>query len=351
MLVVKDHPFIEKYNPENYQPEVYDFLSDFSDTEINALLKCQEQQGLEEALLLTSFTVNKKYSFKKRSEGESALNPEAIKHQQQLDCYGFSIATSQILETIGIDHKIAFANTHSFIIAKKNENIFIVDSVLPNITGKLSPENICHKDCLDNNIFSLNMLNHAQQNYKIPHLNTFLRNNYWIRFSKNTNRYGSSDREDILPNKNPCLIVRTYNYKEGARVLYGFYEFKVSTENDQLSRGYYLSKVLKHSYPEIDIRNRPLTAEKLVQKLGQLGLRTMAVNVIDNISTGLRQTNTISPIIWKAMQYNNLGKILGIDLSQDAIDILAAQLEDNTLNPNQKRILNGKIMKLKKSQK
>jgi hypothetical protein len=62
---------------------------------------------------------------KKRTIGASALDKETINHSKQVDCYGYSIATSQILGTAGIDHKIAFANTHSFVIASNKRQNFM----------------------------------------------------------------------------------------------------------------------------------------------------------------------------------------------------------------------------------
>jgi len=345
---MKKHPFDDKYNPENYQPEVYDFFGDFSDNEISKLFAAKDRQGTEEALALTSFTVNNKYSFKKRRKQHSALDGETIAQKRQLDCYGYTIATSQLLDCLGINHKIAFANTHSFIVANGPDRnaYFIVDSFLPKITGELNPDNICHQDCLDNNVFSLNMFKHAQEAYNIPNLNYFVRENSWIRFSKNANKYGSSDREDIKSNKNPCLIVRTYNQDEGVKTLYSFDNFKTATENNQLSTAYNMSKILRDYYPEIDIRNRPLTAEQLIRKLGNLGLNTLAQGVIDNISDGLQQTNTISPILWKASQYSSLGKIIGLDLSATAIEMLENLQDHNTLSASQAQIIKGKINKL-----
>jgi hypothetical protein len=343
------HPFVEKYNPENYQPEVYDFLADFSDAEIYKIIETKDERGIEEALALTSRTVKNKYSFKKRTIGASALDKETINHSKQVDCYGYSIATSQILGTAGIDHKIAFANTHSFVIASNNDKFYVVDSLLPQITGELLPENICHKECLSQDIFSINMLNHARSLFYIHNMNSFIRENSWIRFSKNANKFGSSDREDIRSNKNPCLVVRTFNLPQGTRALYSFDNLRVATENNNLSTGYYMSKILAKNYPEIDIRNRPITAELLIRKLGSLGLKTMSINVIDSIAEGINQTNTISPTVWKAEQYNQIGINLDRTLSHTAINILEDLLENHSLSIFQKQLLEGKIIKFKKT--
>lgn len=82
------HPFVEKYNPENYQPEVYDFLADFSDAEIYQLIETKDERGTEEALELTSHTVKNKYSFKKRTIGTSALENETIIGSNKLIAMG-----------------------------------------------------------------------------------------------------------------------------------------------------------------------------------------------------------------------------------------------------------------------
>ncbi len=225
----------------------------------------------------------------------------------------------------------------------------MVDSLLTQITGELLPENICHKECLENDIFSINMLGHARSLFYIDNPNSFIRENSWIRFSKNANKFGSSDREDIMSKKNPCLIVRTFTPSQGTESLYSFDTMKVATENNNLSTGYYMSKILAKNYPEIDIRNRPITAEMLVRKLGNLGLTSLSINVIDNIAEGLSQTNTISPSVWKAEQYNLLGVNLDRTLSLTAIKILEKLLENDSLSIFQKQLLEGKIKKFKKA--
>lgn len=193
------------------------------------------------------------------------------------------------------------------------------------------------------------MLDHARELSVITDINAFIRRHEWIRFSQNASRLGSDDKEDIKPNNNPKIVVRVFEPEGGIRSLYSFDSFAVATENNNLSTGYYMSKILAKNYPEIDIRNRPITAELLIRKLGNLGLKTMSINVIDSIAEGINQTNTISPTVWKAEQYNQLGINLDRTLSHTAINILEDLLENHSLSIFQKHLLEGKIKKFKKA--
>ncbi len=343
------HPFVEKYNPDNYQPEVYDFTADFSDSEISEIADYFNQQPIDQALNNLSHSVQskyKKYKYKKRQKRYSALDKNTIKQKQIVDCYGYTIATSQILELLNIHHQIAFANTHSFVIAEAEKKPFIVDSYLPCISGPISPLTICHKDCLASEVFSINLYEHSLNNCKISSPNNFLRENPWIRFSKNANKLGSSDREDLQPNANPSLIVRTFEPKDGIRALYAFDNFKVKTANNKLTEAYLMTKELTTSYPDIDIRNRPFSAELLINKLGRLGLLRLATLAADNITEGRSLTDTISPEIWRSKQYLMLGRITASKtLQAESLQILENLSARPNLTIQQKRLIKGKITK------
>jgi hypothetical protein len=340
------HRFVKKYSPENYQPEVYNFLADFSDKELSGL---SSKASTEETIQSTANLVNSKYQFKQRAKGFSALEATTISQKRHINCYGFAIATSQILSALNINHQIAFANTHSFIIAKHNERLFIVDALLPQITGELKPNNICHRECIEKKIFSINMLNHAQEVSTVTHTNDFLRQNEWIRFSQSTKRLGSDDRQYIKPNKNPKIIARLYEPSEGVRVLYSFDNLVVSAETNRLTMGYLMTKELVNSYPELDIRNRPYAAELLIKKLGKLALNSLASNAIDNITAGLQKTNTIAPVLWRADQYSQISKLTSkkIYLNESVI-ILDSLLENPKLSQNQINLIAGKLNKYKR---
>lgn len=71
MDTLKNHPYLEKYDPENYQPEVYDFLADFSDIELSELIEVtnfSNRAQVEQSLQKITEIVHNKYTYKKRKK-------------------------------------------------------------------------------------------------------------------------------------------------------------------------------------------------------------------------------------------------------------------------------------------
>lgn len=239
MNSLKNHPYLEKYDPENYQPEVYDFLADFSDIELAQILEIpnfSNQAHTEQNLQNITEIVHSKYTYKKRIKGNLALSPETIGERGELDCYGFTLALSQALNMLNINHKIAFANTHAFVLANNYNTFYLLDALSPEISGEISTSNICHEDCVNKNIFSINMLKHIDNQPGSFNKMQFLREHPWTNFSKNQNRLGSGRSEELRPSANSNIYLRTYSPYDGSKALYAYDQYKVAIEQKNFPR-------------------------------------------------------------------------------------------------------------------
>lgn len=352
----KMHPFVEKYDPSFYKPEVYDFLADFSAEELQKFdqLAVFDHESTETNLQTITRLVHQKYRHKKKPRGALALNAEKIAQDREVDCYGYTIALSQVLAQKDIDHKIAYGNGHSFVVADVNSDLFILDALAPEISGLLQPQNICHRHCYEDNVFSLDMISHINQvsfGQQAVNPQDILLAQRWTHFRKNQDRFGSGGRESyIVQTKNSSIIVRSYQPESGITALYAYDQYKASVYNDRLPEAYYLSKVLENYYPNLDIRNKPQVTEKLITRLGKLGLDTLASLTIDRTAHARELEQTIAQQIWRSDQYRkiyvqNKGKEWA---KEKATNILSSLLLNATLTTGQKIAIKGKLIYLAK---
>ncbi|MCA9351096.1 hypothetical protein KC874_05405, partial [Candidatus Saccharibacteria bacterium] len=336
--------------------EVYDFLADFSAEELQKFdqLAVFDHESTETNLQTITRLVHQKYRHKKKPRGALALNAEKIAQDREVDCYGYTIALSQVLAQKDIDHKIAYGNGHSFVVADVNSDLFILDALVPEISGLLQPQNICHRHCYEDNVFSLDMISHINQvsfGQQAVNPQDILLAQRWTHFRKNQDRFGSGGRESyIVQTKNSSIIVRSYQPESGITALYAYDQYKASVYNDRLPEAYYLSKVLENYYPNLDIRNKPQVTEKLITRLGKLGLDTLASLTIDRTAHARELEQTIAQQIWRSDQYRkiyvqNKGKEWA---KEKATNILSSLLLNATLTTGQKIAIKGKLIYLAK---
>lgn len=64
---------------------------------------------------------------------DQQLSPEQILKSEETNCYGNAIVTSELLEELGIDHQVAFANRHAFLLLSepRTGRLFMLDSMRP----------------------------------------------------------------------------------------------------------------------------------------------------------------------------------------------------------------------------
>ncbi len=87
------------------------------------------------------------YPTDKIEAGEHSLILEDISKNQEADCYGFTYVTSDVLDTVGIEHWIGYANGHAMIILppQQSEDIkdcHVIDPLLPGLNQPISES--CH---------------------------------------------------------------------------------------------------------------------------------------------------------------------------------------------------------------
>ena len=291
------HSYKEKYNPDNYAPGVYDFLGDFSDEELAELrsLNWENPAAYEQNLITVTQAVHGKYSYKKRKKSLLALDAETVGNSRQVDCYGYSLALSQMLTNLDISHQIAFANTHAFVIAENEAKLYLLDALSPEISGELSLQNVCHTDCLKANVFAINIMRHINDQSTISDKSSFFRKHPWTNLLKNRHFLGSGHRDEVQPARNSNIYIRTYSPESGTKALYAYDQYRQATEQKQYSRAYFMSKVLSRAYPEIDIRNKPKPAENLITDLGRLGLVALASKTIDRTAQARQVAENYRP--------------------------------------------------------
>lgn len=351
---MSEHPYIEKYNPDNYHPKIYNFLDDFSDIELSDIRQItlnDESNNIEASLNFLAQKVHDKYRFKKIKYGDSALDPQAIK-TGEVDCYGYTVALSQALEHANIDHNIAFANTHAFIIATKpniaseSSGYYLLDALSPKISGNIDEAVVCHKDCIQKNYFGINMKQHLINTGNCDDVEQYLNNHPWTHF-KSTRLLSAKNFEH---SKNQNIYVKLFSPDEGANILYANDELRHSMSKNDISRAYMLSKFVTQNYPEIDIRNKPLTLQNLIKRLGMLGLTNLASNTIERTASARSINGTIAHDIWRSDEYKKLAQLTGkleyLEISHNILDTTIKDRGDS-LSLSANKLIGSKLNKLR----
>lgn len=327
-----EHPILNKYHPSNYAPPVYNFTSQ----KLIEYKPLENDSSLVQNLEHMAKYVNKAINFKQTEIGKSSLDKEVIDTRSETDCYGCTIALSQLLEKHDINHKIAFSNTHAFIIAfdkysdsQKYPSAYLADALSPVITGNIGSSSICHTACINKGIFGFSPKEYLRSiGINGDKKDRLLDTRPWLKTEADIYQQHNADTPSTM-------YIKLFDKEQGIKMLYAYDELRYTLQaNDTnkpnatkypLSRAYHLSKFISNQYPEMDLRVSPAPYKRLIKQLGDIGLSTLASRTIDRLTDSriIEEGNDTYHRLLQSDEYYNLGiRIQNKDLIFKSLHIL-----------------------------
>lgn len=257
-----------------------------------------------------STTVRRSLRFHYDSDHPSQITSEAIGETRTTTCYGFTILASEALEAADIEHWIAYANNHGFILVpqyEKGTTLFINPSD-PRLDGEISqhqahfqPQVI--RDGLEQHPrksawFSSELYAKFSKGVTFVHLLGSASND-WLTlenkkaltaakcYSDRGNTYFKREKEQGLRQ----LVTSIYEPRDGRRILQQYGQFQHFVTKGDTTEALAYFRALQDQYPEIDIRNDQHFFTKLIAQLAEQGVSEEAHEAIDQLYANLSQTN------------------------------------------------------------
>lgn len=267
------------------------------------------RHGLEVAEI-----VRRTLNFKRDTKFRPYLSPEGLENDKSTNCYGYTIVVSEFFDHIGIPHRIAYANGHSFVVLRDETDgrSFMIDAVTRelsmDISSMVSPEyGACGETFSFQYLDGMAVLEGAgfDDIYKAT------MNNPWLTFADTKLKQNWTLRREDFEKKSR-LIMTTFPPSQGRPLLQNYNNFIHAGKIEDLGEAYDLLQEMDGMYPEIDRRNRFKMPEKLVKRLAVAGMIVEALSVADivNKSIALSGSKDTSVRCWPADMYCWVGQVV-----------------------------------------
>lgn len=214
------------------------------------------------------------------------FRPDTLTNEQATNCYGHTIVTSEVLDSLGVEHFIGFANTHSFVLIAGDtaEKVFMVDaaardfymSIGAAIGGDVRSQ-IEQGSGIANNILDTRVIL-ADVDSSLTR-QELMSKHPWLGFG---DRNWVDDKKYMRAHR---LFMRSYTSQLGRAVLENYMNAIIFNNNDQLESAVDAVRKLEGIYPEMDARNKLGVVTPLRNKLvraGRIGEVEDMIRVVDS---------------------------------------------------------------------
>lgn len=284
-------------------------------------LKLYATPTYEEEVARTAFDISRavhnSLRFHYDPKNPPQITPEAIRETGTTTCYGFTNLTSEALEAAGVEHWVAYANNHGFILVpqyEKGTTLFLNPSD-PRLDGEISPHQAhfqpqAIREALTEKSrtgawFSSELYARFSKGMMFTEL-LGSDSNDWLTledikeltYAKCYSDRGSSYLGRHKEKELRQLVTSIYTPQDGREVLQNYGQFQHFVMKGDTSSALAHFKALEDTYPEIDIRNDQHFFMKLLMQLAVRGMENEAYESIDQLHTNLSQTqNPLADII------------------------------------------------------
>ena len=196
------------------------------------------------------------------------LAQETLADRKKTNCYGHTIVLSELLEKIGVDHMVSFANQHGFVILADDisNRVFMLDAAArfsQDITGMVGGESplkqVSHgKLRAENTLYTFDL---ASRMYKRGMMDDVLDMYSWMSFADIKARDGLDDARSFR------LQLLSYPSIPGRELLKQYYNGIIAFNRSRYKSTYDFWKDLDGIYPDVDVRNRLSLAKQAIKGL------------------------------------------------------------------------------------
>lgn len=216
------------------------------------------------------------------------LRSEQLAETAATNCFGHALVASELLEEVGIQHHIAYANQHVFVLLfeQAGERIFMLDpvgftgEVTKAVGGKPPLEQLKAADRAENTLYTDIMLQEVAKQSD-PELFRMARE--WMSFAKTDDpRFMEDNKRDYR------LQLLSYDMEQGRTVMRSVYDGIVLRRRGDIAEAARAYRMLPGGlYPDIDPRNGLKEARGLMSELIQRGLGGAALQLAGGVERSL----------------------------------------------------------------
>lgn len=258
----------------------------------------QSLQGFEDSIKAATRVgdlVRQTIDFAAVQKNSSTLTAENIAQSEATNCYGYAIVTSECLEEVGVEHYIAYANQHAFVMLfdRQSERSFMVDT--PTEALQLDTTlAVIGEDPLNQlargELRAINQLQTSELLKKLPasvNRDIFVSSRPWLNFAPvDSWRYREGNQFDSL------LQLLTYPSIPGRELLRRQYNISLQLLQDDVIAAYNTIADLPGIYPDTDPRNKLTEVHKIRKRLVVSGLGQQAIYLSEVVKASLLPCDT-----------------------------------------------------------
>lgn len=240
--------------------------------------------------------------FKNASPGDNHFTPDNLGNNPKVNCYGMTIVASELLESMGIDHAISFANEHSFLTLLDGDKVYMVDPTDKNfshyihdaIGGERIDQQLATQNRFASNTLYADVIIGKVSKSANKGAVEIIETHPWLSFS---NRFRLSSGE--LRQIDQMLVMRTFHPDDGREMLEGYLRARTAFLNGELGSAVDALCKITGLYPEADTRNRQGVARQIIASLVKLQRYDEAAVVMASVADSMENdtsNNTLFPI-------------------------------------------------------
>jgi hypothetical protein len=215
------------------------------------------------------------------------LDLDSLVEKQMTNCYGFTVAASECLDAVGIDHWIGYANGHAFVLIPNQaeegrDDVFLLDPLSPHLNQQLgsalswgTPESIRHD--IETNERAAVILDSDQMGRTLGRdTDTLVLEHPWLMFAAYNDplrarraAYFNADPSTVESRyRGPYrLVTAIFEGTKGREVIENYVAFLVATESGDVASACQSLSELSGCYPELDARQSHRELRSVVKKL------------------------------------------------------------------------------------
>jgi|GEM_PF-2874603 hypothetical protein len=224
--------------------------------------------------------IRKNLWFEPLNADTPVLSEQFIDTEHRTNCFGYTIVCSECLDKLSMDHNVAFANGHSFVLIRDMEGCYLCDSTSKDVSGQITGN-------LDNNFIDKHLKENGctdvYLNTRLIKLNDesclgfdeLAIGHPWMSFHNYERDYDRKDCDDRL-------IMKIYDSKGGRGMLETYSHLLSFNLNRDYKKAALSISELGELYPNIDSRNHFYEIRDTIRGLISDGDYDLAKSVINN---------------------------------------------------------------------
>ena len=312
----------------------------------------QSPEDKIEAAYATAHLVRQTLRFEPHTALQPKFSPESIATSQRTNCHGYSIVTSECLQEVEIDHRIGYANQHSFILLEDERRVTLIDTPVRQLYTDITPAVIgAPLGAQEDERGAVNMLRGdiILQQSLFTDRERALAERPWLSFTVGRDyRFKGEDEE----RRAHTLVLRSYQPEQGRRVLEAYAKFTHAIKRRDFLDAHQVFGVLDGVYPDIDKRNQLYGPTRLVRAMARAGDVAAALEDIAIVERSLWPTQDLLMRLWPIDERRRLGVAVGeADLLDTSIEQYEALIDERDAVRASTSAIRGRLARAKRQQK